>query len=111
MEPATAAGFLATAVFVGSTFPMLVRAKRTRDLGSYSRGHLVLANTGNAVQAVYVASLPPGPVWVLHLFYTVVTVQMLVWHLRHAPRPRPTVSSPARERSRVPALTSTNLES
>jgi hypothetical protein len=77
------AGAASTITFVASTLPMLVKAGRTRDLGSYSFGNIGLANVGNAVHSVYVFSLPPGPVWVLHSFYVVSTVLMLVWYLRY----------------------------
>lgn len=36
------AGSVSTALFVASTLPMLVKAARSRDLGSYSVGNLVL---------------------------------------------------------------------
>ena len=52
------AGMTSTTLFVVSYLPMLYRALRTRDLGSYSRPSLVLANVGNVVQAIYVYSLP-----------------------------------------------------
>ena len=78
------AGTVSTALFVTSYLPMLVKAFRTRDLSSYSRGNLVLANVGNAVYTVYVTSLPLGPIWFLHTFYVLSTALMLVWHLRHA---------------------------
>ena len=77
------AGTVSTALFVTSYLPMLVKAFRTRDLSSYSRGNLVLANVGNAVYTVYVTSLPLGPIWFLHTFYVLSTALMLVWHLRH----------------------------
>jgi hypothetical protein len=77
------AGTVSTALFVTSYLPMLVKAFRTRDLSSYSRGNLVLANVGNAVYTVYVASLPLGPIWFLHSFYVLSTALMLLWHLRH----------------------------
>ena len=80
------AGTVSTGLFVTSYLPMLVKASRTRDLSSYSRGNLVLANLGNAVYTVYVASLPLGPIWFLHSFYVLATALMLVWHLRHARR-------------------------
>jgi hypothetical protein len=83
LDPPTVAGLASTTLFAGSMVPMLVRAARTRDLSSYSRGQLVLSNVGNAVHAVYVYSLPFGPIWLLHAFYVVVTLQMLVWHIRH----------------------------
>ena len=60
------AGVVATVVFACSTFPMLGKAVRSKDLRSYSRGNLVLANVGNAVYSVYVFSLPAGPIWLLH---------------------------------------------
>ena len=80
------AGTVSTALFVTSYLPMLVKAFRTRDLSSYSRGNLVLANVGNAVYTVYVASLPLGPIWFLHSFYVLSTALMLLWHLRYVGR-------------------------
>ena len=82
-DVALLAGTVSTALFVASYLPMLVKAFRTRDLSSYSRGNLVLANVGNAVYTVYVFSLPLGPIWFLHTFYVLSTALMLVWHLRH----------------------------
>ena len=89
MDVAVLAGSVSTALFVGSYLPMLVKAFRTRDLDSYSRGNLVLATIGNAVYSVYVFSLPLGPIWFLHSFYVVATLLMLVWHVRHADQPDP----------------------
>ena len=77
------AGIASTIIFAASTLPMLVKAYRTRDLSSYSLGNMLLANVGNVVHSVYVVSLPPGPVWVLHGFYVVSTGLMLVWFLRY----------------------------
>ena len=87
VDPAVVAGVVATAIFAASTLPMMLRAARTRDLSSYSRSNLVLVNVGNLVQTAYVLSLPLGPVWFLHAFYTVTSVQMLLWHLRFAGSP------------------------
>jgi hypothetical protein len=98
MDAAVLAGSLSTAVFVGSTVPMLAKAVRTRDVSSYSRGNLVLATAGNGLYAVYVVSLPPGPLWVLHLFHTVTTGFMLTWHLRYA-EPRSQARDSGRSRS------------
>jgi hypothetical protein len=89
MDVAVLAGSVSTALFVGSYLPMLVKAFRTRDLDSYSRGNLVLATIGNAVHSVYVLSLPLGPIWFLHSFYVAATLLMLVWHVRHADRRDP----------------------
>jgi uncharacterized protein with PQ loop repeat len=84
MDVAVLAGSVSTAVFVSSYLPMLLKAFRTKNLDSYSRGNLVLATVGNAVYSVYVFSLPFGPIWFLHSFYVVATLLMLVWHLQHA---------------------------
>jgi uncharacterized protein with PQ loop repeat len=79
------AGVMSTAVFVVSYLPMLHRAVRTRDLSSYSRPSLVLANVGNVLQSVYVYSLPAGPIWLLHTFYLGASALMLRLHVRHKP--------------------------
>ena len=86
MDPhnaAVLAGTVSTVIFVVSYLPMLTKAYRTRDMSSYSRGSLVLANVGNGVQSVYIVSLPPGPIWFLHGFYLVSTALMLAWHHVH----------------------------
>jgi hypothetical protein len=77
------AGIASTVIFAASTLPMLVKAYRTRDLTSYSLGNILLANVGNAVHSVYVFSLPPGPLWVLHSFYLTSTALMLTWFVRY----------------------------
>jgi hypothetical protein len=43
----------------------------------------VLANVGNVIQAIYVYSLPAGPIWFLHGFYLAASALMLGLHLRH----------------------------
>lgn len=92
------AGTLATLLFVGSALPMLVRAGRTRDLSSYSPANLIIANVGNLAQTIYVITIPPGPIWLMHGFNVVVSALMLLWWLRHhwlpnrrgrPPRPQP----------------------
>jgi hypothetical protein len=87
------AGTLSTIIFFMGTFPMLHKAYRTRDLRSYSKGMLLLNNSGNVIHAVYIFSLPPGPIWALHGFYLITTAMMLYWYLRYADRP--TRSQPA----------------
>lgn len=82
------AGIASTAIFAGSVLPMLAKALRTRELSSYSLGNLVMANVGNAVHSVYVFSLPPGPLWILHSFNQSSTALMLVWFLRYELLPR-----------------------
>ena len=89
-QVALLAGVASTALFVISYLPMLYRALRTRDLRSYSRPSLLLANVGNVVQALYVYSLPIGPIWFLHGFYLAASALMLALHLRqHVPHSRP----------------------
>src|SRR5215475_11863466 len=82
----TLAGLASTVVFAASTLPMLVKAYRSRDLASYSLGNMTLANLGNAVHSVYVYSLPPGPIWLLHTFHLVSSALMLGWYLRYGLR-------------------------
>ena len=82
------AGSVSTAMFVASALPMLIKAARTKDLGSYSVGNLVLANLGNLVYAIYVFSLPAGPIWALHSFYMVSSFAMLVMWLNYRRRLR-----------------------
>ena len=46
------AGIASTVIFAASALPMLVKARRTRDLTSYSRGNIMLSNVGNAVHSI-----------------------------------------------------------
>ena len=75
------AGSLSTALFVASALPMLVKAARTRDLASYSVANIGLANLGNVLYAIYVFSLPVGPIWALHSFYMISSLAMLIMWL------------------------------
>jgi len=83
MSMATVAGSASTLIFACSTMPMLIKAFRTKDLGSYSLGNILLSNVGNLIHSVYVFSLPAGPIWLLHSFYLITTGLMLVWYLRY----------------------------
>jgi hypothetical protein len=85
----TLAGLASTVIFAVSTLPMLVKAYHSRDLSSYSLGNIALATVGNVVHSVYVFSLPPGPIWVLHAFYLVTSALMLGWFLRYGLRRPP----------------------
>src|SRR5829696_9634172 len=87
------AGSVSTALFIGSALPMLYKAGRTKNLGSYSFDNIALANLGNAVYAIYVFSMPAGPIWAMHTFYVVSSALMLFWYLRYEVSKR-------RERSR-----------
>lgn len=76
------AGTFSTLIFVSSNLSMLWKAYRTKDLHSYSRLNIILANAGNLIYWIYVLSLPPGPIWLLHLFYTFTSAFMLVLLMR-----------------------------
>jgi uncharacterized protein with PQ loop repeat len=78
-----AAGSISSLLFVTGNIPMLLKAYRTRDLRSYSLSNILLVNVGNLLYWFYVSSLPFGPVWLLHSFYTVTMVVLLVWYLRY----------------------------
>lgn len=86
------AGAVSTTLFVASYLPMLVKARRSQDLRSYSVSSLAVANVGNAVHTVYVVSLPVGPIWALHAFYLVSTALMLWWWVHFAGRGVPAPS-------------------
>jgi uncharacterized protein with PQ loop repeat len=89
------AGTISSIIFFMGTFPMLHKAFRTRDLKSYSKGMLVLNNTGNVIHSIYIYSLPLGPIWGLHGFYLVVTALMLIWYLRYEERPARQITASA----------------
>ena len=80
------AGTLSTVMFVSSNFPMLLKAFKTQDLSSYSLTHIALSNVGNLIYWVYVVSLPVGPIWFLHGFFTVTTALMLLCYVRYQRR-------------------------
>jgi hypothetical protein len=76
------AGTISSLMFVSSHVPMLLKAYRTGDLHSYSSLNLIMVNVGNLVYWLYVSSLPAGPIWVLHTFYTVSSALLLVMYCR-----------------------------
>ena len=76
------AGFASTARGVTSNLPMLLKAYKTRNLKSYSFGHILLGNLGNLIYWLYIAGPPFGPVWILQGFFTISAALMLFWHLR-----------------------------
>lgn len=86
MKATTIAGMASTVLFVGSLLPMVWRAARTRDLTSYSLGHLAMTNIGNLMYSIYVLSLPAGPAWALHGVNTGVAALMLMWKTRERRR-------------------------
>jgi len=85
------AGSLAGLIFAAASWNMLVKAWRTKDLRSYSIGQIVLNNVGNLFYWLYVASLPFGPIWFMHAFFTLASLLMLVWYFIYQPRPKTTI--------------------
>ncbi len=88
MSVALAAGTVSSVIFAASNLPMLVKARRTRDLSSYSLAYLVLNNAGNVLYCLYVYELPPGPIWAMQSFYLLTMGLLLRWYLRFTPPPR-----------------------
>ena len=77
------AGTFSAFIFIGSNVPMLWKAYQTKDLHSYSKLNIILANIGNLVYWVYVLNLPIGPIYLLHFFYTITSLIMLGLLIRH----------------------------
>lgn len=77
------AGVISTLMFVSSNLPMLWKAFTTKNLSSYSLGHISLSNAGNLIYWLYLFTLPMGPVWFLHGFNTLVAGLMLVGYLHY----------------------------
>lgn len=83
------AGTVAAVVFAIANLPMVWKALRTRDVGSYSLGSIGMINAANVVYSLYVFSLPPGPIWLLHSFYLAASAVMLVLCARQRQRRHP----------------------
>lgn len=81
----TAAGTIASIIFISANVPMVLKAFRTRDLSSYSFANIAMCNLGNLFYWFYVFSLPFGPIWFLHGFYTIATLSMLYMYLHYEP--------------------------
>jgi len=77
------AGFASTVIFVSSKIPMLMKAFKTKDVGSYSLGQIVLSVAGNLMYWLYVLSLPVGPIWFLQGFFTISDILMLLCYVRY----------------------------
>jgi hypothetical protein len=82
------AGSISSLIFATGTLNMLVKAWRTKDVHSYSVAQLALNNVGNMVHWLYISSLPFGPIWFLHGFFTLSTAMMLLWYWVYHYRPR-----------------------
>ncbi|WP_438854668.1 hypothetical protein [Agromyces sp. M3QZ16-3] len=93
MDVPVLAGMVAAVVFATANLPMVWKALRTHDVGSYSLGSIAMINGANVVYSVYVFSLPLGPVWLLHSFYLVASAIMLVLCVRQF-RPRRRAEAP-----------------
>lgn len=94
MSLALAAGTVSSVIFAASNLPMLVKARRTRDLSSYSLAYLVLNNAGNLLYCLYVYDLPPGPIWAMQSFYLLTMGLLLRWYLRFSPPRRARLAQP-----------------
>jgi uncharacterized protein with PQ loop repeat len=81
------AGTISSLIFASSNIPMLLKAYHTKDLHSYSALNLFLVNVGNLLYWLYIVNLPPGPIWVLHIFYTISSGILLVMYCQQAGKP------------------------
>ena len=77
------AGSISSLLFISSNVPMLFKAFKTKNMRSYSLSNILLNNVGNLIYWLYISSLPIGPIWVMHTFYTATSVLMLAWYLRY----------------------------
>ncbi len=77
------AGSISSFLFITSNVPMLLKAFKTKNMHSYSFTNILLNNVGNLIYWLYISSFPLGPIWVMHTFYTLTSVMMLVWYIRY----------------------------
>jgi hypothetical protein len=77
------AGSVSSLFFISSNLPMLWKAFRTKNLRSYSATQILLNNVGNIIYWLYISSLPIGPIWVMHTFYTITSILMLIGYIRY----------------------------
>lgn len=80
----SAAGF----IFAAGSLNMVIKAWRTKDMRSYSFGQMVLNNVGNVFYWLYVLSLPIGPIYFMHGFFTLVSLLMMIWYFVYRAEPR-----------------------
>ena len=76
------AGSISTLLFASSNLPMLFKVYKTRDMRSYSFTYIAMNNVGNIFHWLYVSSLPLGPIWLLHGFFTVTALLLLIGYWR-----------------------------
>jgi uncharacterized protein with PQ loop repeat len=84
----TLSGSLAGLIFAAGSVDMVIKAWRTKDLQSYSLGQMILNNVGNAFYWFYVISLPVGPIYFMHGFFTLISLLMLTWYLIYRSYPK-----------------------
>lgn len=77
------AGSISSLFFISSNLPMLWKVYKTKSLRSYSFINILFNNIGDAVYWLYIGSLPIGPIWVMHAFYTVTSMLMLIGYIRY----------------------------
>jgi hypothetical protein len=77
------AGSISSLFFISSNLPMLWKVFRTKNLRSYSFAHILFNNIGNIIYWLYISSLPLGPIWIMHTFYTVTSILMLIGYIRY----------------------------
>jgi uncharacterized protein with PQ loop repeat len=82
------AGSIAGFLFAAGSLNMVVKAWRTKDLQSYSLGQMVLNNVGNLFYWFYVLSLPVGPIYFMHGFFTLVSLLMLIGYFTYRITPK-----------------------
>jgi uncharacterized protein with PQ loop repeat len=78
-------GSIAGIIFAMASWNMVVKAWRTKDLSSYSLGQIIFNNVGNLFYWLYVASLPFGPIYLMHGFFTLVSLFMLICYFVYRP--------------------------
>jgi len=87
------AGVLSSIIFASSTLSMLMKVVRTHDVDSYSLSSIILNNLGNLVYWLYIFSLPVGPIYFLHLFYTIAMIAMLLYFVLYHHRSKEQASN------------------
>lgn len=102
----TVAGF----IFAMGSINMVIKAWQTKDLRSYSLSQLVLNNVGNLFYWLYVVSLPLGPIYFMHGFFTLVSLLMLIWYFAY-PKASASGNRSIRQSQRLVAGLQTNTGS
>lgn len=82
------AGSLSGFIFAAGSINMLIKAWQTKDLSSYSLGQIVMNNVGNLIYWLYVISLPFGPIWLMHGFFTFTSLIMMIWCIIYRSAPK-----------------------